>query len=131
MHEDKRPRRRESDGAQSHGGAEPPQREKAPRSREGGRAQDGNGHGRVERDPSGQQRSDARGFPIPIPPDSVQRELLTGRYAALWESADRPRAFLASGELGFLHARGGGVKPSTLDSATQMDEGSLLLRSGR
>eukprot|EP00961_Rhodomonas_salina_P006378 86339-Rhodomonas_salina.2 len=54
------------------------------------------GAGRVVSCPDGSQVSDAQGFPIPIQPPLVPRELLTGRYAALWESADRPRAFLAS-----------------------------------
>eukprot|EP00961_Rhodomonas_salina_P025047 337635-Rhodomonas_salina.1 len=51
--------------------------------------------GNVQRGRDGMQVSDALGFPIPVAPAAVPRELLTGRYAALWESADRPRAFLA------------------------------------
>eukprot|EP00961_Rhodomonas_salina_P282668 3819583-Rhodomonas_salina.3 len=92
------------DGAQSLRDAEPPPRATALSNQQGSSVQEGTGHGRVERGPDGQQICNARGFPIPISPGSVPLELLTGRYTALWESADRPRAFLASCELGFLHA---------------------------
>eukprot|EP00961_Rhodomonas_salina_P254370 3437250-Rhodomonas_salina.2 len=106
------------------------------RSRSGQRCSSGRSQGagrfRVERGPDGLQVSDARGFPIPQQPSTIPRELLTGRYAELWESADRPRAFLASGELGFLHrGSGGGVKPATTGAATQTGAEPLCLRSGR
>eukprot|EP00961_Rhodomonas_salina_P032953 443734-Rhodomonas_salina.2 len=53
------------------------------------------GHFHIEQgqDHDGQQLSDAQGFPIPKPPPAIPREFLTGSYAALWESADRPLAF--------------------------------------
>eukprot|EP00961_Rhodomonas_salina_P232208 3137053-Rhodomonas_salina.2 len=91
----------------------------------------GAGRFRVELGPDGQQVSNAQGFPILKRPSAIPRELLTGHYAALWESADRPLAFLASGELGFLHqGSGGGVKPATTGTATQTGAEALCLRSG-